>query len=383
MALKSQLFAGDPKLEAAAKSHAAHIVQGARGPHVGKIHRALIALDGATIAAGELAATLYGPTTAKAVLNYKTKRKIINFSYQKQADDIVGIMTMTVLDEEMASRPVPSTPPKRGPNAFFVTADVAAGQTLGDVLSTFGIVGAGQTDALRDPHNAHLHGNAAGAVSDGQLAALTSVPMATATTVVVPIDVDLPVLEFRKLLDMTNGLLPRPIGATGPPTNTHGMRVRFGRNLLAGTSLNWIQTVRKQNNPDKNAPLEFVDVGINNEPFFMHPPPGQPAPREFLDEPSGPIASAPGGGVDFTATTTLAVLVRGHIILAAGKVWRYVITTERTLPGGVIATPPRDATDADFRNQLRILRVGLNQLRMPTGPNLDYVLRPAPGTVIT
>jgi hypothetical protein len=290
---------------------------------------------------------------------------------------------MKALDDELSSRSVPPPPSPRGPNAFFVTADVAAGQTLGEVLSTFGLDGAAQIDALRDPHNAHLHGQAAGAVPAGLLAALTSVPMVTATTVVVPIDVTLTVLEFRPVIDMVNGLLPRPVGDTSPPTNTHGVRVRIGRNLRAGTALNWIQTVRKRNNPDRNAPLEFVDLGINNEPFFEHPPPGVPAPREFFDPPSGPVAPAPGLGVDFAATTTLAVLVRGRIVLAAGKVWRYVITTARTLPDGVRTTPPRDATDADFRNQLRILRAGLNQLRQPTGANLNYVPRPAPGTVLT
>jgi hypothetical protein len=87
--------------------------------------------------------------------------------------------------------------------------------------------------------------------------------------------------------------------------------------------------------------------------------------------------------VDFTAMTTLAVLVRGHIVLAAGTVCRYVIGPSRTLPEGVRATQPRDALDADFRNQLRILRAGLNQDRGPSGPNLDYVPPPAPNTVLT
>jgi hypothetical protein len=49
MALQSQLFAGDPKLEAAAVSDPAHILPGARGQHVGKLQFALVELDGATI----------------------------------------------------------------------------------------------------------------------------------------------------------------------------------------------------------------------------------------------------------------------------------------------------------------------------------------------
>ena len=101
MSLQSKLFQGDPKLEAAAVSNPAHIIPGSVGDHVGKIQQALIELDGATIAADELADKSYGPSTADAVLAYKKKRKIINRSYQTQADNIVGIMTIAVLDKEM------------------------------------------------------------------------------------------------------------------------------------------------------------------------------------------------------------------------------------------------------------------------------------------
>jgi hypothetical protein len=58
-------------------------------------------LDGDPIDQVELAAERYGPSTAKAVLSYKTKHSIINRSYQTQADNIVGIMTMASLDKEM------------------------------------------------------------------------------------------------------------------------------------------------------------------------------------------------------------------------------------------------------------------------------------------
>ena len=76
--------------------------------------------------------------------------------------------------------------------------------------------------------------------------------------------------------------------------------------------------------------------------------------------PCGPVAPAPGAGVDFTAMTTLSVLAGQHIVLAAGKVWGFVINQATTLPDGVTVRRPRDATAADFRNQLRILRLGQN-----------------------
>ncbi len=107
MALLSRLFSGDALLEAAAISDPAHIVPGARGPHVAKIQQALVDLDGATIAID----SAYGPATAAAVLAYKQKRGIINFSRQTSADNIVGKMTMTALDLEMlAKENIPAGP---------------------------------------------------------------------------------------------------------------------------------------------------------------------------------------------------------------------------------------------------------------------------------
>lgn len=125
MPLQSQAFRGDPKLEAAAVSDAAHITLGARGPHVGKIQQALITLDGARISIDEQ----YGSATAAAVKAYKTKRGIINQSYQQAADAIVGKMTMASLDQEMLKRerqlppnplpPLPPPPPPIPVGAFF------------------------------------------------------------------------------------------------------------------------------------------------------------------------------------------------------------------------------------------------------------------------
>jgi peptidoglycan hydrolase-like protein with peptidoglycan-binding domain len=98
MALQSQLFRQDPKLEAAAVSDPAHIMPGARGEHVRKIQLALIQVDSADIAADGT----YGSATSAAVLAYTKKRNIVNHSYQAKADNIVGKMTITALDKELA-----------------------------------------------------------------------------------------------------------------------------------------------------------------------------------------------------------------------------------------------------------------------------------------
>jgi hypothetical protein len=49
----------------------------------------------------EARAKNYGIATAKAVLSYKTKREIINRTYQSSPDNIVGKMTIAALDRDM------------------------------------------------------------------------------------------------------------------------------------------------------------------------------------------------------------------------------------------------------------------------------------------
>lgn len=100
MALRSGLFKGDAKLESAAVSDAAHITSGSSGEHVRKIQIALNTLDDARLGLSGI----YDRQTADAVLNYKTKRNIVNLTYQKSADNIVGKMTITALDAEMFLR---------------------------------------------------------------------------------------------------------------------------------------------------------------------------------------------------------------------------------------------------------------------------------------
>jgi hypothetical protein len=51
--LRSQLFAGDAKLEACLTRDSAHILQGAAGDHVSKIQGALFKLDNLIIDTGE------------------------------------------------------------------------------------------------------------------------------------------------------------------------------------------------------------------------------------------------------------------------------------------------------------------------------------------
>ena len=102
--LVSKLLSGDPRLLKCAVEDASHVTEGQKGPFVRLIQLALTITDDANIAGGELTSSSYGPSTKAAVLAYKTKRRIINFSYQTQPDAIVGKMTITSLDLEVAAR---------------------------------------------------------------------------------------------------------------------------------------------------------------------------------------------------------------------------------------------------------------------------------------
>ncbi len=106
MGLRSVIlnFKGDPRLEACLVSNPAHVRLGDSGVYVAKIQRALIQLDQLTIAEIELRQRFYGPSTAAAVLKYKQKRHIINFSYETVEDDIVGKMTIKSMDDELLRR---------------------------------------------------------------------------------------------------------------------------------------------------------------------------------------------------------------------------------------------------------------------------------------
>ncbi|VFU08261.1 hypothetical protein [Methylocella tundrae] len=101
MGLRSKLFKGDPALEACLVDNSAHINEGATGDHVSKIHSALFALDNLSVSTDDLQTCRYGQSTVAAVLAFKRKRKIINYTYENEVDNIVGKMTIAALDEEM------------------------------------------------------------------------------------------------------------------------------------------------------------------------------------------------------------------------------------------------------------------------------------------
>jgi hypothetical protein len=126
MPLKSQALSADPRLERCLVDDTAHLTPGVQGAFVGKVQAALMFLDGLEIADDELDSETYGPSTADAVLAYKTAREIINRSYQNTPDNIVGRMTIKSLDDEMAV--AENTPDLEAVSPFCLRDVILAGQ---------------------------------------------------------------------------------------------------------------------------------------------------------------------------------------------------------------------------------------------------------------
>lgn len=101
MPLFSKLFRGDTRLEACLINDSAHLTSGTKGPFINKVQRAIAQLGGDIVSQSEVDSQTYGPSTASAVLNFKRQNNIVNFSYQRTADNIVGKMTIAFLDARL------------------------------------------------------------------------------------------------------------------------------------------------------------------------------------------------------------------------------------------------------------------------------------------
>jgi hypothetical protein len=101
--LQSLLLRDDPQLQACAAHDAAHLIPGSGGAGVGRLQLAMLALGAPAIDLAELKTCQYGPSTAASVLAYKQRRGIVNRSYQQQADNIAGRMTLAQVDRELCA----------------------------------------------------------------------------------------------------------------------------------------------------------------------------------------------------------------------------------------------------------------------------------------
>jgi hypothetical protein len=213
---------------------------------------------------------------------------------------------------------------------------------------------------------------------------LNSQLQAGAGSIRLPIDLSVTVVRTAAHVDMTNGLRPLPIvngvvDRSSVRLCTHGVDVILERTGLPCHRIRWLQTVRKRNNPDPLAPLEFVDVGGNNLPWYNST--SSPDPLRFDDTPCGPATPTRAAGLEFLATASLAVWTMERITLVLGFTYGF-----RIVPGTSRASvqwhpPLHPATPAELANQIRILEVGINQFRRPTGGHLVYNPVPAANSI--
>jgi hypothetical protein len=124
MPLTSQTFSGDPRLEACLTQDSAHLTLGVQGDFVAKVQAALMFLEGHDIDEAEIESRTYGPSTADAVLSYKTTRNIVNRAYQSSPDNIVGKMTIKSLDDELR---IAENSPDNGPVNPFCMREIIVG----------------------------------------------------------------------------------------------------------------------------------------------------------------------------------------------------------------------------------------------------------------
>ncbi|WP_274627284.1 hypothetical protein [Arvimicrobium flavum] len=124
MPLVSQLFSANRRLQACLIDNSAHVLHGSKGEHVELIQAALIRLRFLEPGDGLAEAGEYGTRTADAVLRYKQMFDIVNRTYQRTADDIVGRMTIASLDAHMAVfdsvRNVPPVPLHEFPDRVLI-----------------------------------------------------------------------------------------------------------------------------------------------------------------------------------------------------------------------------------------------------------------------
>ncbi len=200
----------------------------------------------------------------------------------------------------------------------------------------------------------------------------------------VPIDFTVNVIRSMPHVDMKDGLRPLPIrdgvvDRSSVPSCTHGVDIILERTGLPCNRVRWLQTVKKRNNPDRTAPLEFVDVGGNGLPWYNQGT--NPDPIRFDDTPCGPATTASGKGLEFLATVSVAVWTMERITLVLGFTYGFAVGPGTTVASIRWNPPLRPATAAEIQDQIRILEVGINQFRQPTGGRLIYNPPPAAGTI--
>jgi hypothetical protein len=252
------------------------------------------------------------------------------------------------------------------------------GTTPAQIFAQYGIDPARFSQVIRLPENEPLRRSSSSPLR------LDSPLQAGLGSIRIPIDPAVTVVRTAAHVDMTDGLRPLPIvngvvDRSSVHLCTHGVDVVLDRTGLPCNRIRWLQTVRKRNNPDRLAPLEFVDVGGNDLPWYNAS--ASQDPIRFDDTPCGPAAPTTAAGLDFLATVSLAVWTMERITLILGYTYGFRIVPGTTRASVHWHPPLHPASAAELANQIRILELGINQFRRPTGGHLLYNPVPAASAI--
>src|SRR5579864_9414753 len=259
---------------------------------------------------------------------------------------------------------------------FFERVSLNPGQTAADILTRYGIDSSRWPEVQGFQQNAHVPPGAGLNVGPPQVNWLC-----------VPIDNFMTVVNYRLRKETVNGILPTNTGWTAAEraafveSCAHGVEVEIERDGNACVGLRWVQTVKKRNGTPVMgllSPPEFVDTGCLGFPFYHYHDPNDlnsADDLEFSDTPCGRAPSRTGNGMDFYATTSLAVWTPPRVTIVEGYTYRFQITPN----GSLWIIKPRAATDTEYSEQVRILAAGIGQRHQNSGKSLQYRKPPALG----
>jgi hypothetical protein len=262
---------------------------------------------------------------------------------------------------------------KRSAQLFFERVNLDPGDDVGRIFDLYGIDRSRLADVLQNAPNQSLPANAS----------LLSQPPQV-TSICVPIDNYMTVVNSRTVIDLQNGLRPLDLSLSAAERAariaraTHGVEILAERDGNACARIRWLQTVKSRNRTDllsgRPQPPEFVDGGGNNLPFYIATKVGSDDPDDttFQDTPCCGVPKRPGQEPEFSAVLSLVVWTHPRITIIDSWAYAFRVNTN----GHIHFDRPRDATSPDIAEQIRILKAGRSQFGTDTGPSLDY--RPTP-----
>lgn len=255
---------------------------------------------------------------------------------------------------------------------FYEEVPVQKGEMLVSVLAQYGFLPGDRDRILGNSHNRHIDPNMP---EDAEFTGPDKIYL--------PIDLSTSVLNVKTKINKEDGLRPRKkdriTGILGPILCTHGVQVNVSRNIRSCQRIRWVQTVTRT---DMLSPeMRFVDIGGNGLPFYdattFHSP--NSSPRIFDDLPCG-MSSETSTSLDWKAVLSAVVWTgKKRITIASARHYHFQIK-----PGDNIDLKKpflAPATTPQILDQINILRKGTNSLGQNTGPNNDYRLPPANGSI--